>query len=132
MDATKIEKIKNSAALLDVRQPRLYLAREAKALGSGTVSQTSKIAGVSRMAVFRGLKEVEAPDFEPGLKFRSRKKGGGRKPPVVDNPGFLSKLDELMEAFAAGSLENPLKRTGKSLRKIRTARQMPGGKERSG
>jgi transposase len=121
MDTATVEKIKNMAAILDERQLRLYLAHEAKALGSGYITQLSKIAGTSRMTIYRGLKEIEAPGYTPSKESRCRKKGGGRKSLVAKKPEILSQLENLMEPYTCGDPENPLKWISKSIRNIESA-----------
>jgi len=62
--------------LLNEKQKRIYLASEAEAMGYGGISKVSRISGVSRRAISRGMKELKSEEMElDGI----RKEGGGRK-----------------------------------------------------
>lgn len=55
---------------------RLLLAVEARSLGYGGVTEVSRASGVSRPAIYRGLREL-LEEFAEVLMVRSP--GGGRK-----------------------------------------------------
>ena len=65
--------------LLNEKQKRIYLATEAESIGYGGISEVSRISGVSRVTITRGIQEKKEENI--GLKetVDIRKKGGGRK-----------------------------------------------------
>lgn len=52
------ERILRMKSLLDERQWRLYLANEAMSAGYGGVSKVSRITGVSRTTITKGIEEL--------------------------------------------------------------------------
>ena len=58
MEDATAERIRNTLPLLNERQIRLYLANEAKALGHGGIAQVSKVSGVSKVTISKGMKEI--------------------------------------------------------------------------
>ena len=52
-----VERIEMMKPLLDERQWRLFLASEAISAGYGGVSEVSRITGVSRTTITRGIEE---------------------------------------------------------------------------
>jgi len=63
--------------LLDERTRRLMAASEARALGYGGVSLLRRACGLSRRAIAKGIREIEAGvALAPG---RIRRPGAGRK-----------------------------------------------------
>src|SRR5664279_2740767 len=69
---------------LDERQRRLMMGAEARVLGHGGVAAVARSAGVSRVTVSGGVRELEAGE-EP-LR-RTRRPGGGRKSVTETDPG---------------------------------------------
>ena len=69
---------------LDVRQRRLLMGAEARVLGHGGVAVVARVAGVSRVTVTGGVRELEAGDEPLG---RTRRCGGGRKRVTKTDPG---------------------------------------------
>jgi hypothetical protein len=104
--------------LLSEKQKRLFLATEAKSIGCGGISQISKISGTSRVTITQGIKELEEKSSEITAAERIRKKGGGRNKIEEIYPEIKRGLDELLEPCTKGNPENPLRRTGKGMRKI--------------
>ena len=70
------ERILRMQLLLDEKQWRLFLANEAISAGYGGVSKVSRISGVSRVTITKGIAEFKSGLIEDG---RVRKAGGGRK-----------------------------------------------------
>ena len=66
--------------LLDERTRRLMAASEAKALGYRGVSLVRRACGLSRKAIRKGIREIEAGVTWGG---RIRRPGAGRKPITV-------------------------------------------------
>ena len=60
---------------LNEKQRRLLAAAEAKSYGFGGIQLISKITGLSRQTIYRGLKDLDRGEFDN----RVRQAGGGRK-----------------------------------------------------
>ena len=112
--------------LLNERTRRLMAASEAKGLGHGGVTLVSRACGLSRKAITKGIREIEAgTPLAPG---RIRRPGGGRKPITVSDPQLLEALERLIEPDTRGDPQSPLRWTCKSTRAIAralAARQHP-------
>lgn len=79
---------------------RVWSATEAQALGRGGVSTAAKAAGLSRTAIYAGLKSLEShesPVAQGAGRGRIRAKGGGRKRLSRKNPKLLEDLEALVE-----------------------------------
>jgi hypothetical protein len=114
------ERIQNMLPILDERQRRLYLAHEAKALGHGGITQVSRVSGVSRVTITRGISEIK-PDAASCPPSRCRRHGGGRKRLHSQNPGLRRDLEALLEPHTKGDPMNPLKWSSKSTRALEAA-----------
>ena len=73
---------------LNEQQGRRFVAQRALELGRGGISQVSRLTGMSRPTIYRGIAELRSkrewkPSVEPG---RIRRAGGGRKPLAVTDP----------------------------------------------
>lgn len=93
--------------LLDERGRRRFSAAEAQAAGRGGVAAVSRITGIARSTIGRGLAELRGeaePDAAPD---RVRRKGGSRKPLVAIDPTLLSDLKELFEPSTRGDPTPP-------------------------
>src|SRR5664279_4308265 len=99
---------------LDERQRRLMMG-EARVLGHGGVAAVARAAGVSRVTVTGGVRELEAGDEPLG---RTRRTGGGRKSVTKTDPGVRVALLALVEPESRGDPESPLRWTTKSLRRL--------------
>ena len=106
------------SAHLDERQRRLAAAADAKAMGYGGVTRASKISGLSRRAIHKGLKELEGEPLPPG---RVRQPGGGRKKISVEHPGVLEDLEAMVDPVTRGDPMSPLRWTCKSTRQLAAA-----------
>jgi len=100
---------------LDERQRRLTMGAEARVLGHGGVAVVARAAGVSRVTVTGGVRELEAGDEPLG---RTRRVGGGRKSVTTTDPGVRAALLALVEPESRGDPESPLRWTTKSLRHL--------------
>lgn len=98
---------------LNEYQRRNYLAAEADAIGYGGSSLVSRVSGVSRKTIVKGIKELKDPDFQMP-KGRSRKDGGGCTPVWERQPGILQYLEELIAPHTKGDPERVLLWTNKS------------------
>ncbi len=100
---------------LDERQRRLMMGAEARVLGHGGVAAVARAAGVSRVTVTGGVRELEAGDEPLG---RTRRAGGGRKSVTKTDPGVRAALLALVEPESRGDPGSPLRWTTKSLRRL--------------
>lgn len=104
---------------LDERTRRITAANEAMSLGFGGVSLVHRACGLSRQAIARGIREIEAGRVLTG---RVRRSGAGRKSIVSCDPKLLEALDTMIEGDTRGDPESPLRWICKSTRVI--ARQL--------
>jgi hypothetical protein len=98
------------------RQRRLWAASEAILFGLGGISVVSRITGISRTTITRGVKELE--NNERLSEGRIRRKGGGRQSHTTTQPNLLAALDALVEPTAKGDPMSPLRWTTKSTRRL--------------
>ena len=100
--------------LLDERTRRLMAANEALASGRGGISEVSRACGLSRKAIAKGIKEIEAGTAPP--PGRIRQPGAGRKRLTDHDPRLAAALERLIEPHTLGDPETPLRWTCKSTR----------------
>ena len=94
---------------------RRLFAAEAAVLGHGGVTRVAQATGVSRRAIYAGLKELAAekmPAENQGK--RIRKAGAGRKSVIETDSGVMAALEKLVEPTTRGDPESPLRWTCKS------------------
>ena len=104
------------APVLDERGRRRFAAAEALAAGRGGIAAVSRATGLARSTIGRGLAELrDGDELDPQ---RVRRKGGGRKPLVEQDPTLLADLRTLVEPDSRGDPQSPLRWTCKSLRKL--------------
>src|SRR3972149_4605739 len=102
--------------LLDERTRRLVAATAARAMGYGGISEVSRGCGLSRKAIGKGIREIEAgTTLPPG---RIRQPGAGRKKITAQDPGLMPALERLIEPETRGDPESPLRWTCKSTRTL--------------
>jgi hypothetical protein len=116
--------------VLDERSRRRFAAAEAKAAGRGGVASVSRITGMARSTIIRGLAEL-AVDFGNGAastvpRSRIRRPGGGRKKLTETDPTLLSDLQGLVEPATRGDPEAALLWTSRSLRNLADALRTMG------
>jgi hypothetical protein len=116
--------------VLDERSRRRFAAAEAKAAGRGGVTAVSRITGMARSTVIRGLAELGV-DFGNGAtplveQSRIRRPGGGRKKLTATDPTLLSDLLGLVEPATRGDPEAALLWTSRSLRNLADALRTMG------
>jgi hypothetical protein len=111
--------------VLDERGRRRFAAAEARSAGWGGVSALSRITGLARSTIGRGLAELRdaATDVAAG---RVRRAGGGRKRLAVSDATLRGDLRELVEPVTRGDPQTPLLWTSKSLRHLAAALQSLG------
>jgi hypothetical protein len=98
---------------LDERARRLFAASEARSLGHGGVSLVSRVCGLSRVTITKGLRELDEAPLPAG---RIRRVGAGRPPIVVSDPDLADRLEALVEPLSRGDPESPLRWTSKGTR----------------
>jgi Rhodopirellula transposase DDE domain len=104
------------APVLDEQSRRRFVALEAQALGRGGVSLMARITGLSRRTIYHGLSDIQSRESSgPG---RVRKRGGGRKPKVLEDPTLVADLRKLVEPMTRGDPMRPLLWTCRSLRNL--------------
>jgi len=102
--------------LLNERTRRLLAANEARALGHGGVSQVRRACGLSRKAIAKGIREIDAGTALE--EWRIRRPGAGRKPITVSDPRLLETLEALIDPDSRGDPQSPLRWTCKSTRTL--------------
>jgi len=117
------ERILRMSSLLNERQWRLYLASEAMSAGYGGVSKVSRIAGVSRTTITKGIEELKKEETIDG---RARKSGGGPKHVEEKHPGIEESIRKIVDGSTYGDPERALSHTTESLRKIETELESQG------
>jgi len=98
---------------LDERARRMVAATEALQFGYGGISGVSRVCGLSRVTITRGIREL---DVAPVAVGRIRRSGAGRPKLVTCDPGLPLALESLVEPLARGDPESPLRWTCKSTR----------------
>jgi hypothetical protein len=88
------------APVLHEQSRRRYAAMEALSLGHGGVSAMSRISGLARSTINRGIADIRAGVSAPAG--RIRKPGGGRKRKLIEDPTLLSDLKALVEPSTRG------------------------------
>ena len=109
---------------LNERQIRIFSAICAKTYGVGGPTTISKVTGIARTTINRGLQEIDQ-DGDP-YSSKVRKEGGGRKKITETNPTILKDLDILVEPISRGDPESPLRWTSLSTRKLAFALKEKG------
>jgi hypothetical protein len=104
------------APVLDERGRRRFAAAEAATAGHGGVSAVTRVTGIARSTIGRGLAELRAG--EPAEGGRVRRPGGGRTPLIETDASLLDDLRLLVEPQTRGDPQSPLLWTCKSLRKL--------------
>src|SRR5476651_701601 len=109
------EKLRRVWPHLNERSRRMLAATEAIELGYGGVSLVSRLCGLSRVTIIKGISELSEP---PLAADRIRRSGGGRPQLVVRDPQLPGVLESLVEPLARGDPESPLRWTCKSTRTL--------------
>jgi transposase len=111
------ERILRMKSLLNERQWRLYLANEAMSAGYGGVSKVSRITGVSRTTITKGIEELRK---EKTINGKVRRSGGGPKYVEEKHPDIKERILKIVDGSTYGNPERVLSYTTESLRKIET------------
>ena len=92
---------------LDERTRRLMAANEAVSLGYGGVSLVQRACGLSRKAIAKGIREIQAGSPLVG---RVRRPGAGRKSITQSDPRLVQTLEALIDEQTRGDPESALRR----------------------
>lgn len=111
------EKVAQLWPHLDERARRLFAASEARQLGRGGVTLVSRVCGLSRPTITKGLRELDEAPLPPG---RVRRAGAGRPMVEIKNPALFDQLEALVDPLSRGDPESPLRWTSKSTRRLAT------------
>ena len=113
------QRYRQMAPVLDEQSRRRYAAMEALSMGHGGVSAMSRITGLARSTINRGVSDIRKGVTAPAG--RVRKVGGGRRRKVVEDPTLLSDLKALVAPTTRGDPMQPLLWTSLSLRNLVSA-----------
>ena len=102
----------------DERGRRLFAASEVHAAGWGGLAAVSKITGLARSTIERGLKDLDASPLAPG---QVRREGGGPKRLTEYDATLLRDLRRIVEPATLGDPVRPLLWVSKSMDKIAAA-----------
>jgi hypothetical protein len=114
------------APVLDERGRRRFAAAEARTAGRGGVLAVTRITGLARSTVDRGLRELAGTAAPAAGAGRVRRPGGGRKKLTETDPTLLADLQSLIEPTTRGDPMAPLLWTSRSLRNLADALQVMG------
>ncbi len=127
IDTTAIGvRFKALGPLLNERGRRRFAAAEALAAGHGGVKTVSRITGLARSTITRGLAELRDEAATGAPSDRVRRAGAGRKSLAVTDETLLGDLRTLVEPTTRGDPMAPLLWTAKSLRNLAAELQALG------
>jgi len=95
----------------------MMAANEAVHEGYGGISRISRVCGLSRVTIAKGIRELGENPIAAG---RIRRAGGGRHSLLVSDPELPRALETLVEPLARGDPQSPLRWTCKSTRTLAT------------
>ena len=99
---------------LNELQARVLVAQKALEEGRGGISRLSRLTGMSRPTIMKGIAELESRSALPRAETgRVRKPGGGRKRVEESSPGLKRALVRIVEERTAGDPMSYLKWTNK-------------------
>jgi hypothetical protein len=99
----------------DERGRRLFAASEVRAAGWGGLEAVSKVTGLARSTIERGLNDLDGPPLPPG---QVRRQGGGARRLSERDATLLQDLRRLVEPATLGDPVRPLLWVSKSLDKL--------------
>jgi len=112
------------APVLDERALRRFGAAEARAAGRGGIKVVSRITGLARSTIGRGLAELG--ESASTTTKRVRRPGGGRKKLTETDPTLLRDLKDLVEPATRGDPGAALLWTSRSVRNLADALRAAG------
>ena len=102
---------------LNEAQARVFVAQRALEEGRGGVSRLSRLTGMSRPTIMKGVAELKAKaPIVDDDSARVRKPGGGRKRVEELDPRIERQLKKILDERTAGDPMKHLKWTNKSTR----------------
>jgi Rhodopirellula transposase DDE domain len=104
---------------LNERDRRLFAASEARAAGRGGIAAVSRVTGIARSTVGRGLMDLRSGAVL--CSERVRRRGGGQKAATETQPGILDALNEVVEPSIRGDPEAALRWVSLSQRHLSAA-----------
>jgi transposase len=110
------ERFRQMRPVLDEQGRRRYVAMEALSLGHGGVSAMSRISGLARSTIGRGIEDIRSGRCAP--EGRVRKPGAGRKRKTEQDLTLLKDLKALVDPSTRGDPMGPLLWTTRSLRNL--------------
>jgi transposase len=117
IDKTQLsERISAMLPILNEYQKRIYLSTEASLLGAGGISLVSRISGMSKRIIRKGIQELTDKSHPVLPSGRIRREGGGRKSISETQPGIEDALEKIVSAHTKGDPMSSLLWTNKSLR----------------
>lgn len=121
-------KYKTILPYMNEQTARLYLGSEALSLGRGGKQRVSKLAGVSRVRIDKGIAELALGKGKEKVEAtqKIRKPGGGRKRHKEKQQGLLEALESVVNPYTRGDPMKVLLWTSKSLRNIEKALKEKG------
>jgi transposase len=126
MDLGIKELIDTMLPILNERQRRFFLAKQAAIIGYGGITEISNYTGVSRQTITNGIKELNEGTDNFTDTNRSRRPGGGRKNISEQYPEIEQTITGLIERHTKGNPESSLLWTSKSIRNIKAALEIQG------
>lgn len=84
------------------------------ALGYGAIALVHRGTGIVPSTIGKGINELRGragQPWQPELERRVRRRGGGRRSKVAEDPQLLGALEALVEPTTRGNPESPLRWT---------------------
>jgi hypothetical protein len=109
------------AYAMDEEFRRRWAGCEALAMGRGGVAAVSRVTGLSRNTILRGIREIDEhlPELSRRIgQGRIRRPGAGRPARTATDASLLADLRGLLESTTRGEPDSPLLWTAKSTRKL--------------
>jgi transposase len=114
---------KSVGSRLDERGRRVFAAGEVRATGWGGLKAISRITGLARSTIGRGLKDLDDTALPKG---RMRRDGGGRPRLGSQDPTLIEDLRRILEPATLGDPMRPLLWVSKSCDKLAVALRKTG------
>jgi Rhodopirellula transposase DDE domain len=109
------EKFRKIWPHLNEKNRRMVAAAEAQQLGHGGITLVSRVSGLSRVTITKGIREL---GDETVPLDRIRRQGAGRPGLLTTDPTLPEILENLVEPLTRGDPESPLRWTCKSTRAL--------------
>jgi transposase len=110
------ERFRRMKPVLNEQGVRRFAAMEALSLGHGGVCAMSRITGLARSTIGRGIEDIRSGRCAP--LGRVRMPGAGRKRKIDQDPTLLKDLKVLVAASTRGDPTSPLLWTTRSVRNL--------------